>query len=252
MHLYRCDLILHDYLFFATTERGKVAETGPFIHNYALTYALGWARSSWRNEVQAPHYPEELAAAWRREKAYVTPAALLRGGTIISQYNTMPESYDLGKGQSIGYPDWGFAKCWRPASHLRFYVLSRERNDFPLYVRLGKFTAKASLQVEHARQLDRATGECVSDMLLAWDDLSVKPYIFDLRVDALPTRLINHAHFTNVPFLKARFPDGEIAIPLTTGYLSTPDKETEKLFKKRCHRCKEALEFLGTALCTSL
>ncbi len=29
MELYRCDLTLHDYLFFATTERGKVAETGP-------------------------------------------------------------------------------------------------------------------------------------------------------------------------------------------------------------------------------
>jgi CRISPR-associated protein Csc1 len=251
MHLYRCDLVLHDYLFFATTERGKVAETGPFIHNYALTYALGWARSLWRNEIQAPHYPEELAAAWQRQEAYVTPASLLSGGTIISQYNTMPESYGLGKGQSVGYPDWGFAKCWRPSAHFCFYVLSREPKNFPPYVRLGKFTAKAALWAEHARQLERATGECVSDTLLAWDDLSVKPHVFDLRADALPTRLINHAQFTNVPYLKARFLDSEIAIPLTTGYVSAPDKEAAKLFKKRCHRCAEALEFLETASCTS-
>ncbi len=61
MELYRCDITLHDYLFFATTERGKVAETGPFIHNYALTYALGWAIAPWRNEVQKPHYREDLA-----------------------------------------------------------------------------------------------------------------------------------------------------------------------------------------------
>jgi hypothetical protein len=33
MELYRCYITLQDYLFFATTERGKVAETGPFIRH---------------------------------------------------------------------------------------------------------------------------------------------------------------------------------------------------------------------------
>src|SRR5204863_5239188 len=99
MEMYRCDILLHDYLFFATTERGKVAETGPFIHNYALTYALGWATSAWRNETQQPHYREELRAVGRR---YVTPAKLLHGSTLVSQYNTLSESYSLGKGRSIG------------------------------------------------------------------------------------------------------------------------------------------------------
>ena len=107
MQLYRCDSTLHDYLFFATTERGKAAETGPFIHNYTLTYALGWASSPWRNDVQKPHYREELAQVGYR---YVTPARLVRGSYVVSQYNTMTESYHLGKAQSIGYPDWGFIK----------------------------------------------------------------------------------------------------------------------------------------------
>ncbi len=105
MELYRCDITLHDYLFFATTERGKVAETGPFIHNYALTYALGWAISPWHNEEQKPHYREELASVGQR---YVTPAKLVRGSYVVNQYNTMSESYSLGKAQSIGYPGLGF------------------------------------------------------------------------------------------------------------------------------------------------
>ena len=248
MHLYRCDLILHDYLFFATTERGKIAETGSFVHNYALTYALGWARSPWRSEQQEPHYPEELAAAWQAEAAYVTPATLLRGSYVINQYNTMPETYQLGKGQSIGYPDWGFVKCLRPAAHLRFYVVSRDLKTFPRYIRLGKFIAKTELQrPKHARQIERATGDCIANVLLAWDDLSIKPTVFDLMANALPTRLINHAHFARVPYLRAHFSDDDlVTLPLITGYLSAADK---KAFK--CHKCKDALKFLETSLCSS-
>ncbi len=58
--IYRCDLTLHDYLFFASTERGKVAETSPFVHNYALTYALSWVQTVWHNEQQKARYHEDL------------------------------------------------------------------------------------------------------------------------------------------------------------------------------------------------
>src|SRR5438445_8489755 len=109
MEIYRCDITLHDYRFFATTERGKVAETGPFIHNYALTYALGWAISPWYHEEQKPLYREELSRVGKR---YITPAQLIRGSSLVSQYNTLSESYSMNKGRSIGYPDWGFIKCF--------------------------------------------------------------------------------------------------------------------------------------------
>jgi CRISPR-associated protein Csc1 len=235
-------------LFFATTERGKIAETGSFIHNYALTYALGWARSPWHNELQQPHYPEELAAAWQAEAAYVTPAALLHGSFVLSQYNTMPETYQLDKGQSIGYPDWGFAKCIRPAAQFRFYVLSYDLKTFPRFIRLGKFVAKAEIQhLEPARQIERVTGDCTANILLAWDDLSTKPAVFDLTANALPTRLVNRANFFHVPYLRAQFSEGNVVtLPLTAGYLSTADK---KAFK--CPNCKDALKFLETALCKS-
>ena len=41
MQIYRGTIELLDYVFYATVERGKVYETGAFIHNYALAYALG-------------------------------------------------------------------------------------------------------------------------------------------------------------------------------------------------------------------
>jgi CRISPR-associated protein Csc1 len=227
MEVYRCDLTLHDYLFFATTERGKVAETGPFIHNYALTYALGWALSPWRNEVQKPHYREELAQVGRR---YVTPARLVRGTTIVNQYNTMSESYSLGKGRSIGYPDWGFVKCYRPGSIFRFYVVSAEVMHFSRYLRLGKFMAKAALsstagqvhlreQGLNRREMNRTE---VEQPLLTWNDLPgpARPIIYDIIVNALPGRLIDNALFEGLdgPYFIATFGGIMVQLPARMGY----------------------------------
>lgn len=229
MEIYRCDLILHDYLFFATTERGKVAETGPFIHNYALTYALGWATSPWHNAQQKPHYREELAHV---EKKYVTPARLIHGSSVVNQYNTMSENYTISKAQSIGYPDWGFVKCFRPGSLFRFYVMSAEVVHFPHYLRLGKFMAKAALTIQQATAIKQVQSLSTAQkhtpsadtLLLNWEDLvpTARPVAFDIIASSLPTRLIDHAVFDSVeaPCVAAQFPDTDamIHIPLEMGY----------------------------------
>jgi CRISPR-associated protein Csc1 len=226
MELYRCDITLQDYLFFATTERGKVAETGPFIHNYALTYALGWAISPWRNEEQKPHYREELAQVGRR---YVTPAKLVRGSYVLNQYNTMSESYHLGKAQSIGYPDWGFIKCFRPGTTFRFYVISAGEVQFPHFFRLGKFMAKTVLSTAAAQKIEQHAEwterhEKGTHPLLNWNDLlpSARPAIYDILATALPTRLVDNPNFTGVTgaYLTAMFlgEEAPVQIPLYMGY----------------------------------
>ena len=216
MHVYRCDLTLHDYLFFATTERGKVAETGRFIHNYALTYALGLATSPYFNERQQPHYREELGAV---QGVYVTPAACLSGAYALTQYNTLPETFDLSRAQSTGYPNWGFIKCLKPQSRFRFYVLARQDRAFPRFVRLGKFMSKAELLTQHAKGAQQR-GCCEVEPLLNWEDLlPPKPVPRDVIVNALPTRLVGHAAFDQVEYVEARFGDSAICLPLAMGYL---------------------------------
>lgn len=133
--IYRCDLTLHDYLFFASTERGKVAERSPFVHNYALTYALSWVQTAWHNEQQKARYHEDLTPIRHR---YITPAKLMRGASIVMQYNTLSEQLKFEKQRSIGYPDWGFIKCFKPGvlfSSLRDFFWSRE---FPALHPAGK------------------------------------------------------------------------------------------------------------------
>jgi CRISPR type I-D-associated protein Csc1 len=235
--------LLHDYLFFATTERGKVAETGPFIHNYALTYAVGWATSPWYHEEQKPQYREELSLVGKR---YITPAQLLRGSMIVSQYNTMSESYSMSKGRSIGYPDWGFIKCFRPGSVFRCYVLSLEEAMLPRFLRLGKFMAKTEMHVVQAEHVHQVQGNSqqayahkqskqrrsnAQQPLLNWNDLApgARPLAFDIIANALPSHLIaNAASFDDkTPLLQAIFPAQvqrerdereHIHIPLQMGY----------------------------------
>lgn len=229
--LYRLDITMHDYLLFATTERGRVAETGPFVHNYALTYAFGWARSPWHHEGHKPHYQQELARVGKR---YITPARLLRGSTVVTQYNTMHERYYLEPAQkSVGYPDWGFIKCYRPGSLFRGYVVSAAAQSFPRFIRLGKFLAKAAVQVTEATSLTRQetvlTGQrdqrlIAPGPLLNWDDLASpsRPVIYDLVSRALPTSLIDNPVFEGIPgpYLLAKFADEqrELVLPLQMGY----------------------------------
>jgi hypothetical protein len=133
MHIYRGTLELLDYVFYATVERGKVYETGPFIHNYALAYALGLARSktyTYTHLIQEPHYVEELTPL--NGRLYLTPAAPQRVAYRLVQWNTLRESYVLTqKEQSVGYPDWGFARMLRPGSRFTFYLMVQNPAALP-------------------------------------------------------------------------------------------------------------------------
>lgn len=114
MEVYRYSLQFEDYVFFATTERGKVFETGWFVHNYALTYALGLALSNYREEPQKPEYDAQLNPL-NQAGLYITPAVVLDVTRYrINQFNTMSETYILEREKSPGYPAWGFAKMFRP------------------------------------------------------------------------------------------------------------------------------------------
>jgi CRISPR-associated protein Csc1 len=215
--IYRCDFTLHDYLFFASTERGKVAETASFVYNYALTYALNWVQSVWHNEQQRARYREDLTPVRHR---YITPARLVQGTSRVMQYNTLSEQLKFEKQRSIGYPDWGFIKCFNPGTRFRAYVITAGAEKFPRYVRLGKFMAKTKIDVVEARSVSVQSGNFTVSHLLNWNDLRNKPVAFNVQVMSLPSRLISQAVFESAEFFEAKFPDDDlIRLPLDMGYL---------------------------------
>ncbi|MEW9033540.1 MAG: type I-D CRISPR-associated protein Cas5/Csc1, partial [Planifilum fimeticola] len=98
---YRIRIELEDYLFFSSMEKGKVAETAPLLHNYALAYALSWAISPYYQEKQAPGYEKQLKPL-NEEGIYIFPASPLEVTHRLMQYNTTPEPLWMMRPQSLG------------------------------------------------------------------------------------------------------------------------------------------------------
>lgn len=235
MEIYRGEIELLDYVFYATVERGKVYETGSFIHNYALAYALGLAQGdtyTYARQVQEPHYQEELTPL--NGRVYLTPGQAVRVSHRLVQWNTLREAYAFpGKPPSLGYPDWGFARMLRPGSRFQFYLLLPMQpldvgvpsvTDLlagkQVRVRLGKFPAKARLQVHKADQVKAASGPFISELLLNWRDLEADPVVCNVLATSLPTRLISQAQFDSGAHYEAHFGADVVRFPEAMRFLA--------------------------------
>lgn len=189
---YRIRIELEDYLFFSSMEKGKVAETAPLLHNYALAYALSWAISPYYQEKQAPGYEKQLKPL-NEEGVYIFPASPLEVTHRLMQYNTTPEPLWMMRPQSLGYPNWGFIKCIRPGSRFETYVVSHNPLSFPPRIRLGKWMSQARLEVEEVA-LERGTGKS-SPVMVNVQDLPRLPATFTSMYNLLPTRLVKEAEW---------------------------------------------------------
>jgi CRISPR-associated protein Csc1 len=237
MQVYRGNIELLDYVYYATVERGKVYETGAFIHNYALTYALGLVKGetyTYAQLKQEPHYVEELTPL--NGRLYITPGSPLKTAHRLVQWNTIREGYAFpSKEPSVGYPDWGFARVLRPGCRFVFYLCVPNPAVVPdtpalqdvlagrtVRVRLGKFPGKARLQAEAADKVVEREGPFHVEALLNWRDLKVDPQVFDVVATSLPTRLLSRAHFPEGAHLEARFGDDVVRLPAQMCFLARP------------------------------
>ncbi len=238
MEVYRCTIRLKDYLFYATTERGKVYETGAFIHNYSLAYALHVVSGPYSNRIQKPLYQEHLDVI-NKQGLYITPARLSSSPNYcLHQFNTLKEGYGFGKkDRSIGYPDWGYLRMIAPETEFVFYVLFQDRKavkaagntlflsqlDYgKLYLRLGKFLSKAYVEIIPASNIKiEEKGEFVANVLLNWRDLHLEPLFFDLVGTSLPTKLIANGHFQEGKCLTVSFEEEEqkVVFPVEMSFL---------------------------------
>ena len=239
MQIYRGTIVLLDYVFYATVERGKVYETGAFIHNYALTYALGLVRGetyTYAQRQQKPHYREELTPL--NGQVYLAPGAPQQVAYRLVQWNTTEEGYALpGKEKSLGYPGWGFARVLRPESRFIFYVMAPDPAALPdapalrdliagrtVRVRLGKFPGKARLRLKAADSVEEQTGSFFVNAFLNWRDLEGDPVTCDVLAASLPTRLLARAQFEEGDHYVAHFGDDTVKLPACMRFLARPPK----------------------------
>ena len=191
MYLYLGRLTLHENLFYATREIGRLYETGRYLHNYALTYALGLASAPYFCADQGPRYAEQLGPLNERG-VYVTPARGLHLSYALNTFKYGDNSYhvEMAKG-SRNTPSFGRAKELAVGSVFQFAVLAPEALRLPGWVRLGLWRSKAEVVWRRAEMRTLTGAVAEASLPLNPLDLPVAFHAFDL-ISMPPSSLLDY------------------------------------------------------------
>ncbi|WP_373480510.1 type I-D CRISPR-associated protein Cas5/Csc1 [Geminocystis sp.] len=172
-NIYKCRIELHDSLYYATREIGRLYETEAILHNYSLCYALGLVDSkkyqttvsdedsySYFCAEQIPKYKKHLTPL-NDQKIYVTPARSINHNSILNTWKYANNNYhvEMEKMQK-NIPCFGRTKEIATESVFECFIISEKSlkktnyqdNEWkwklPKFIRLGKWMSKAELTIE--------------------------------------------------------------------------------------------------------
>ena len=170
--IYRCQIELHDSLYFATREIGRLYETEPVIHNYALCYALGLVDSEIYSTTvseedsyryfcpeQVPKYEQHLTAI-NQQGIYVTPGRSIFHSSTLNTWKYANNNYhvEMEKTQK-NIPSFGRTKEIAPASKFEFFIISEKPLKLAKWIRLGKWMSKAAVEILEQNEVKRSPSE---------------------------------------------------------------------------------------------
>jgi CRISPR-associated protein Csc1 len=168
VYIYSLLLELKEKVFFASREIHDLFQTEPVIGNYALCYAMGFAKSPYHiKEVkkESPTYKEDISPL-NVKGIYITPATPVQVPEMeLERFNAMVDSYwytmsnnavvaDLdvklkGKRASTTcFPQSGRIRFLSRGSMFKCFLCSKEEIKIPPYIRVGKFMGKVKVSIE--------------------------------------------------------------------------------------------------------
>lgn len=153
--IYRCEIELHDSLYYATREIGRLYETEAILHNYSLCYALGLVKSDTYRyfcSEQIPQYEEHLTPL-NEQGIYITPARSISHTSVLNTWKYANNNYhvEMEKTQK-NIPSFGRTKEIAPESIFECFILSQNPLNLPKWIRLGKWMSKAAVKVTELTQ----------------------------------------------------------------------------------------------------
>lgn len=192
MRLYTCQLIFHENLFYATREVGRLYETGRYLHNYALTYALGLVNAPYFHRQQTPSYQADLDPL-NDQAIYVTPARGIDISYELVTFKYANNAYRVKMAPGTrNTPSFGRAKEIAVGSSFEFGVLSQKPLELPRWIRMGLWQSKALLTVQHEVELKQApAAENQASYPINPLDTPGELRIFDL-ISMPPSSLLDH------------------------------------------------------------
>jgi len=224
MRIFLCRLTLHENLFFATREIGRLYETRDYLHNYALTYALGLVTTPYFQRDQVPRYAEQLSEL-NEYGIYVTPARGVEVHYALSTFKYADNHYHVQMEPGrLNTPSFGRAKEIAVGSQFEFFVIVREQlpKPFPHWIRLGKWSSKAIVESQEYATIKDGVGEFSAACPLNPLDVSSAPIVYDL-ISMPPASLIHNAKMNGAHY---ELDNGRIKIPAGMQY-RFPQAETQ-------------------------
>lgn len=211
MIISKCLLILHDFTYYATREAGRLYETGKYLHNYGLTFALGLARAAYTSREQVPRYAGHLVPL-NEAGVYVTPAYPVAHDFSFHTFKMATEPYyGFTPQTTVNKVLYGRAKELAAESVFEFFVLSRRELHLPRWIRLGKWMSKARVEVVSAMEVKPQSGKpFVSACPLNPLDVPGRLQAFDL-ISMPPVSLVVNARIEGAYYElddKTRIPAG--------------------------------------------
>ncbi|MEG5059809.1 type I-D CRISPR-associated protein Cas5/Csc1 [Microcoleus sp. A2-C5] len=197
--IYRCQIELHDSLYFATREIGRLYETEPVIHNYALCYALGLVDSEIYSTTvaeedsyryfcpeQIPKYEQHLTAL-NQQGIYVTPARSISHSSTLNTWKYANNNYhvEMEKTQK-NIPSFGRTKEIAAESKFEFFMISEKPLKLAKWIRLGKWMSKAELTTKEITNFVSKNGDFIFPYLLNPLDVMFSHQVLSYDVVNMP------------------------------------------------------------------
>lgn len=207
MYITGCRLTLHENVFYATREIGRLYETGRYLHNYGLAYALGLVTAPYNNADAVPRYQVDLALL-NEQQIYVTPAKPLQATFELNTFKYADNRYRVKmESSSRNTPTFGRAKELAVGSTFELLIISAAVPHLPRWVRLGKWMSKAALEIVSQEIVEsEKSAEFVSAVALNPLDIptGVQLVAYDL-ISMPPVSLLDQVRLTGEHF---RLADG--------------------------------------------
>ncbi|WGI17877.1 type I-D CRISPR-associated protein Cas5/Csc1 [Methanonatronarchaeum sp. AMET-Sl] len=166
MKAYRLEIETEGFIRFASREVGRLVDTGDFISNTSLYYALGLVNSPYIDTLKKPTYIKDTNDIHR--KIYVAPAVPINDLkhtnllTTVSGNNyitlNLPASDSRNVINKKNYPKLGSERVLTPQNRFETFLIVREPDysfDLPRYFRLGKKRGKAKVHLEEIDVIEK-------------------------------------------------------------------------------------------------
>ncbi|MFD1588205.1 type I-D CRISPR-associated protein Cas5/Csc1 [Halorientalis brevis] len=218
---------------FTSREVGRLADTGTYILNTALYYALGLASGRYVDTSYEPTYVEDTADV---TSVYVSPAAPVSGTTpnyVTTTYNATSDEYaevnysaqdDPNAKQNL--PSYGRRRSLAHGTPLRFFVISRNHapnklaERLPRYIRLGKKRGKARLDIQR-RSASKQTGKFQLNHPIGAYDYPDPPEGNVITKSMKPTPLVIQGDYTGEYIRIDRGDNDQVCFPTGLTFLET-------------------------------